>query len=71
MIVTRRPRVHTTKEELFYIENIGQFSETTMEIPRKEMLTNYIEALKLKKKWGDVDKIKVLSFAYSELAKEK
>lgn len=64
---TRGIRRHQTDDEIMYIMNIGRFSNQTINIPRKKMLANYIEAQTKKFDWGTVDNIKVMALVQAEL----
>jgi len=69
--VVKEEKKHTTKDELKYIDNIGRYSEHTLNIPRVEMLKKYLEVSILKQNWGDVDKKLAITHASSELKREQ
>jgi len=69
--VVKEEKKHTTKDELKYIDNIGRYSEHTLNIPRVEMLKKYLEVSILKQNWGDVDKKLAITHASNEFKREQ
>ena len=69
--IVKEVKKHTTTDELKYIDNIGRYSEHTLNIPRAEMLKKYLDVSILKQNWGDVDKKTAIQYASIELKREQ
>lgn len=60
-------KIHTTADELLFIQTIGQTHEKTKTMKRKDLLTKYFNASLLRDNWGSMDKYKVLAFLQDEI----
>jgi hypothetical protein len=57
----------TVKDEIFFLENIGKFSDFGKLYDRTEILRNYISASEKRADWDGMDKERVLRFARNML----
>jgi hypothetical protein len=57
----------TTKDEIFFLENIGKFSDFSKLYNRNEMLVKYIDACGNRTDWDGMSKERVISHARSLL----
>jgi len=65
-ITTTHNKKHRTEDEIYYIQNIGKFSERTTSIPRKDLIRQYFQACLRRTDWGELDKFKILSLLQTE-----
>jgi hypothetical protein len=56
-----------TQSELAYIATIGQTSEHTRGMPRRELLQRYFLAMKKRANWDGLDRTTVLYAIYAAL----
>lgn len=53
--------MYTTEEEIKYLDKIGTFHESVKKrTSRKILLDNYIKTTSFRKKWGTLDKLKII-----------
>ena len=71
MSLVQVPKIksHTTANEIAYIQTIGtHYSDaTTMRLPKKQLLENYIKSLGVRSNFAGMDKPKIVHAAYMEL----
>lgn len=56
-------------DEIRYIERIGQHSSGTKDIPRSELLKNYLHAQLRRSRWGDLDRQQAIKLSFEALQK--
>ena len=56
-----------TQSELHYIEHLGQHSERTKGMPRRELLERYFHAMRKRKIWDGLDRVAVLHAIYAAM----
>jgi hypothetical protein len=65
-----KPRIEdrgwTTEKEIMFLSadrpfTLGRSHESTKSIPRKEMLSRYLEGANKRTDWGDMDKFKIIA----------
>ena len=49
-----------TQSELHYIETLGQHSEHTKGLPRRDLLERYFQAMRKRAIWDGLDRVAVL-----------
>ena len=59
----RKSSVWRTEDELDYIDRLGTHSLSKISRDRKKLLAGYVKAMKERKEWGMVDKIRVMKHA--------
>jgi hypothetical protein len=61
--------VHSTKNEIEFLKGLGTgaWDKDNRKKDRQLLLDKYIRAANFRAKWGDVDKLKAIEFAKSEL----
>jgi hypothetical protein len=57
----------TVKDEIFFLENIGKFSDFGKLYDKSEILRNYISASEKRADWDGMNKDRVLRFARNML----
>lgn len=72
--MTARPAVHgdkawSTKDELAWIDRIGEFSVTQDPLSTRQLLINVMAGLQRRVHWGRIDKAAVFARIWARLGK--
>ena len=61
-----------TKREIMFLDSIGKHQVTLKRIPsKKKLLENYIASLRMRQRWGNINKDRVMSHAKDLLVSVK